>query len=222
MTQLRFIKSYAEAGNISTFVFDPAGSTWIPGQYQTYVLPQAGDSEEENKRWFTIASAPAEGEVHITTRVSDSKFKQALIKLKPGDTIDATDIEGDFTWEDNGDVVLVAGGIGVTPYRSFFVERSRAGMPIPATLLYYGRDEKFAFRKLFDEIAAAAPGLKIKYLVGQPVTADSILAAAPQGSSQPVYLSGPEGMVENVGNELKERGVNVKQDWFPGYDEKTY
>jgi len=37
-----------------------------------------------------------------------------------------------------------------------------------------------------------------------------------------VYISGPEPVVESVGNALKQRGLTVKQDWFPGYDEQTY
>ena len=124
MTKVKLVRSYDEVGNIRTFVFETGGATWQAGQYQTYELPQVEGDEKAKKRFFTIAAAPSEGEFHISTRVSDSAFKQALNSLQPGDEIEAHDIEGDFTWETDERVVLVAGGIGVTPYRSIQIGRA--------------------------------------------------------------------------------------------------
>ena len=223
MATLTLVKSYQEAGNIKTFVFDGAGLTWLPGQYQTYVLPQVGDNEDARKRFFTIASAPCEGTVNISTRVSASPFKQALDALQPGETIEADGIEGDFTWDDDNEpVVLVAGGIGVTPFRSMLVERAATGRPMNALLLYYGRDENFAFKDEFNKIASEHQELAVKYVIGEVISADTILAHAPLAKQRTVYISGPEAMVDAVGEDLKARGVNLKQDWFPGYDEQTY
>lgn len=222
MTKLKLLRSYDEVSNIRTFVFETNGATWQAGQYQTYELPQVEGDEDAKKRFFTIAAAPNEREIHISTRVSDSAFKQALNALQPGDEIEAHDIEGDFTWEDDTPVVLVAGGIGVTPYRSILLERSATGKKIPAHLLYFGRDENFAFHGEFDRLAAAHPELTIEYIVGEPVTADAIMSHASEASEQTVYLSGPEPMVDAIGDELQKRGVTLKQDWFPGYTEATY
>lgn len=220
MAQLKFLKSYDEVSNIRTFVFETGGASWVPGQYQTYELPQIGGSEDDHRRWFTIASAPSEGEVHISTRVTDSKFKQTLNSLQPGDTIEAHDIEGDFTWDDDAPVVLVAGGIGVTPYRSMLLERAATGRPLNATLVQFNRDNDIPFRKEFENLQAMHPELQLVNLVGEPVTAESIIAHMPEGS-QTVYLSGPEPMVDAVGEALQKQGVALKQDWFPGYSEKT-
>lgn len=222
MTQLKLLRSYDEVGNIRTFVFETGGASWQAGQYQTYELAQVPGDKDAKKRFFTIAAAPSEGEFHISTRVSDSAFKQALNALQPGDTIEAHDIEGDFTWQDDTPVVLVAGGIGVTPYRSILLERAHLGKPLSAHLLYFGRDENFAFRQEFDQLASVHPGLKIDYLVGEPITADAILAHAPEAAQQTTYLSGPEPMVDAVGEDLQKRGITLKQDWFPGYTDKTY
>lgn len=221
MATLTLISTHLEVGNIKTFVFDGAGHSWQAGQYQTYELPQAG-SGDEAKRFFTIASAPSEGAIHISTRISDSAFKQALNALQPGDIIQAHDIEGDFTWENDEPVVLVAGGIGVTPYRSMLVQRAATNKMINGKLLYYGRDENFAFKKEFDAIAATHPGLTIDYIVGEQISADSILQHAPEAAQHTTYLSGPEPMVDAVGDELTQRGVTLKQDWFPGYTNETY
>lgn len=222
MAQLKLVGSYDEVGNIRTFVFEADDLSWQAGQYQTYVLAQADGDEGAKKRYFTIASAPHEGEIHISTRVSDSAFKQALNAMQPGDMIEAHGIEGDFVWEDDMPVVFVAGGIGVTPYRSMLLERAAAGKSLNAHLLYFGRDENFAFREEFDKLAAAHRELTVDYIVGERITADAILAHAPEATQQTTYLSGPEPMVDAIGEELTGRGVALKQDWFPGYTEETY
>lgn len=222
MTAHRLIKSYDEIENIRTFVFEKGDTAWQAGQYQTWVLPQAGDTEDLNQRWFTIASAPSENELHISTRVTDSAFKQALNALQPGDTIEAHTVEGDFTWDDDSEVVLVAGGIGVTPYRSMLLERAATGKPLSATLLYFGRSDQFAFREEFDKLASEHPELTIHYIVGEPILADTIVHYAPNADKQTVYLSGPEPMVDAIGDDLMKQGITLKQDWFPGYTVETY
>lgn len=221
---LTFVRSYDEAGTVRTFVFEPADLEWLPGQYQHYTLPQAGETEDENSRFFTIASAPSEHEIHISTRVTDSTFKQALQALQPGDTIQRKDVEGDFTWDDESDtpVVLVAAGIGSTPYRSMLLERHATGKPLSATLLYYSRDDQIPFKAEFDKLLEQHDELTIHYIIGQPVTMESIIQNAPQAISQVTYISGPEPMIDTIGDELKSRGVNLKQDWFPGYDQTTF
>jgi ferredoxin-NADP reductase len=222
MATLKLLSAHDEVGNIRTFVFEAGGLTWVPGQYQTYILNQVEGSEDDKKRFFTIASAPSEGEIHISTRVTESAFKQALNALQPGDTIEAQDLEGDFTWEDDAPVVLVAGGIGVTPYRSMLLERHATGKPLNATLVHFNREEAIPFRDEFEKLAVEHPELKLQYIVGQPITADAILEAAPQAAEQVTYLSGPEPMVDAVGQDLQKRGVTLKQDWFPGYTDQTY
>lgn len=223
MITRKLIRSYDEVGNIRTFVFEADGASWQAGQYQTYELPQIEGDDGAKKRYFTIAAAPSEGEFHISTRVTDSAFKQTLNSLQPGDTIETSGIEGDFVWEDDAQaVVLVAGGIGVTPYRSMLLERAATGKPLTAHMLYFGRDENFAFRQEFDRLAGEHPELTIDYIIGEPITADAILAHAPESTERTVYVSGPEPMVDAIGDELKARGVAIKQDWFPGYTEATY
>ena len=221
---LKLTRSYDEVGNIRTFVFETGGLEWQAGQYQYYILPKIVGEDGEKGRFFTISSAPSEHEIHISTRVTDSKFKQALNNLQPGDTIERKDIEGDFTWEDESDkrVVLVAAGIGSTPYRSMLLERHATGKPLSATLLYYSRDNDIAFRNELDELVEQHPELTVSYIIGQSVTADSIMQNAPEYKNQTVYISGPEPMVDSIGEDLKASGVDLKQDWFPGYDESSF
>jgi ferredoxin-NADP reductase len=223
ITKIKLISTQPEVDNIWTFRFDPAGLRWIAGQYQKYFLPQAGSTPEETEHFFTISSPPSAGYMQISTRITDSGFKKALKSLKVGDEIERKGIKGDFTWEEESDkpVVLVAGGIGVTPYHSFLLERDAQGKKLNAILLYYNRSDQIPFLKEFKELAKKHPEFKLEPVVGQPITADDILKRQPS-TGQVYYLSGPEQMVDDIGDELKKRGVNLKQDWFPGYDEHSY
>lgn len=224
LTDLKLISSHDEAGNVRTFIFDSGGLTWVAGQNQAFVLPQAGKTKEENQRWFTIASAPSEGTVNISTRISESTFKKALNAMKTGDVIQVHSLGGDFIWEnkESDDVVLVAGGIGVTPFRSILLERKATSKPLNATFLYFNRTTDIPFKKELEKLKQECPEFILESLVGEHITAQKILELAPQSKKQIVYLSGPEPMVESIGADLRQRGVRIKQDWFPGYDESNY
>lgn len=222
-TKLKLLSVQPEVGNIKTFVFETGGLEWLAGQNQAYILPQAGDSEAENQRWFTISSPPTAGTINISTRISDSAFKQALNALQPGDTIERHTINGSFTWEEEDEkpVVLVAGGIGITPFHSILLERHAVGKSLNATLIYFNRDDQIPFQAELEQLLEQHDEFAIHYVTG-PVTAEKILELAPQVKEQATYLSGPEPMVRAVGEELEKQGVSVKQDEFPGYDETTF
>jgi ferredoxin-NADP reductase len=221
---LALISSHDEVDNVRTFIFERNSLDWVAGQAQAYVLPAAGESEEENQRWFTISSAQVENTVNISTRISSSAFKQALNTLKPGEQIRAHSLGGPFTWEadDNNPVILVAAGIGITPFRSILLERKALGKSLDATLLYFNRTNKIPFQKELEEISAEHPGLQIKIIVGEPVTAEKILESIPGDHKETYYLSGPAPLVSSVGSALKELGVAIKLDHFPGYDESNF
>lgn len=220
--KLKLLSKQPQVGNIKTFRFETNGLEWLAGQSQGYDLLQAGETQAEHQRWFTISSAPSEGTINITTRVSQSSFKQALDQLEPGQEIEAHDVGGDFTWEDDKPVVLVAGGIGITPFRSMLAERETIGKAIPAHLIYFNRNDEIAFKEELEQIDNNHPEFKISYIIGEPVTAEKVLQLAPEVKEQITYLSGPEPMVEAVGADLTWKSVQVVQDWFPGYDEDSY
>lgn len=223
-TTFSLISSHVEVDNVRTFIFERNYLDWLPGQAQAYVLPEAGETEEENQRWFTISSAPVENTVNISTRISSSTFKQTLNALKPGEQIRAHSLGGPFTWEaeDNNPVILVAAGIGITPFRSILLQRKALGKSLDATLLYFNRTNEIPFQKELEEIEKEHPGLQVKIIVDQPITAEKILELVPGDHKETFYLSGPAPLVTSVGDALKELGVAIKKDQFPGYDESNF
>ena len=224
LVELALMSAHDEVENVRTFVFERKNLQWVAGQSQAYVLPQAGGTEAENQHWFTIASAPMEGTIHISTRISASPFKTALHSLNPGDTITTHSLGGKFVWEEDDDslVTLIAAGIGITPFRSILLQRSATGKSLNATLLYFNRTDEVLFQKELEDLAQKHSEFRMKLIVGEPITAEKILLMAPAAREQVVYLSGPAPMVANIGSALKEAGVVVKQDRFPGYDESNF
>ncbi len=221
---LPFVSSHEEVENVHTFIFERKNMEWVAGQSQAYVLPQAGETGNENQRWFTIASAPTEGEIHISTRISASLFKQALKGLRPGDEIRTHSLGGKFVWEDDDDlpVTLIAAGIGITPFRSILLQRSAVGKQLNANLLYFNRTSGIPFEKELADLALKHSEFQMQTIIGESVTAERIFALAPSLRERTAFLSGPAPMVSSVGSTLKEAGVTVKQDRFPGYDESNF
>lgn len=215
-------------GNVWAFRFK-AGEplAWVPGQYIRVELPHRDADEEGTKRWFTVSSAPYEEVIQITTRVTDSTFKQALANLPIGSELHLLEApHGSFVWED-GDkpIVFVAGGIGITPFRSILKQRMHEQKPLNATLIYGGRNEDLPFKDELEQWSNERSELNIHYVIGSPLDAQKVANIVPNVNSSLVYISGPEPMVEGLSSQLKEAGLpesQLREDFFPNYNETNY
>ena len=215
--------------NVWAFVFEPEEPLeYTAGEYVRVRLDHENPDDEGPKRFFTNSAPPYQGVVQITTRLTDSTFKQALNGLRTGDNqlVMIEPHDGDFVWEDSDKpIILVAAGIGVTPYYSILMQRVHEGKDIPCTLLYAGRSELLPWRNEFAALEESHPEFKVEYQIGEHVTAENLQKRFPDLNDSIVYLSGPEPMVEDVGNQLRENGLpkdQLKQDWFPNYDDTSY
>lgn len=225
--KFKLVNSEPVKTDVTSFIFEPEQSVnWKPGQYFHYVLPHPNADDRGTERWFTCSAAPSEGHVTISTRLTTdqgSSFKRALQQLRPGDTIEADGPEGDFTVEDfSRNYIFVAGGIGITPFRSILVEARHQGQQVKATLMYANRTSEIPFSEELEQIATDMPSLKIEYVV-QPDRIDgNLLKKHIEAAENPiVYVSGPEPMVKSFAEQLAELGLskeNIKTDDFPGYE----
>lgn len=216
-----------EVEGVMSFMFRSATPLkWQAGQFLHYSLPHSGADDRGITRYFTIASAPFEGQVMLTTRFAaerSSTFKHALRELPLGAAVEVGDPDGDFVIGDPADEhVFIAGGIGITPFRAILLDLDHRGLPINATLLYANRTPDVVYKAEMDRLAARHPGLVVRYLVSpERVTQSSIRAVAPDLAKPTFHVSGPEPFVEAVGSMLSGLGVpdaHVKRDYFPGYD----
>ncbi len=224
--KLKLLTTKKEAGDATSFVFEPdTPIEWRAGEYLHYTLPHDAPDDRGTERWFTISSAPLERKIMLTTRFfgdEASSFKKRLFAMKPGDTIEADGLEGDFVIDASGrDYLFIAGGIGITPYRSMLLDLDGQGKEIKARLLYGNKDENIVFKDELEEIAARHPDFRIEYFIGsQKIDGEAIQTAAEELSSPIYYVSGPESMVEAFEEIFKDLGIpeeNIRRDYFPGY-----
>lgn len=220
---LTLVEKLHEAANIWTFRFrSDEPLVWEAGQFVQVELPHEDPDDEGTARWFTNAAAPYEGVMQITTRVTRSTFKQALSRLEPGDAIELKEApDGDFTWEETDvPIVFVAGGIGVTPFHSILKQRFHDGEPLAVTLIYGSGSDDVAFGDELAEWEESDPSLTVHRVVGEPLTVDVLTRLVPALTDCLVYVSGPEPMVEELGEALRDAGLpdlQLKEDFFPGY-----
>ena len=224
--KLTLLRRKNEAPGVESFVFSPTKPiSWIAGQFLHYVLHHEPTDNRGSDRWFTIASAPFEKEIRLTTRFSSDKsssFKLALLAMKTGESIEAANLSGDFIVEDfKQEYVFIAGGIGITPFYSILKEANHDGKKFVVTLLYANRDKNIPFKKDLDVFAKNNPNLVIHYIIS-PKRIDEYLINKLVSSIQKsfFYISGAEKMVDNLDNTLKGMDVptdRIKKDYFPGY-----
>ncbi|MHB8660765.1 MAG: FAD-dependent oxidoreductase [Minisyncoccota bacterium] len=224
--KLNLIRRKTEAPGVESFVFSPAESlSWKAGQFLHYVLHHEPTDDRGSDRWFTVASAPFEKEIMITTRIASEKgssFKTALAALQLGESIEISDIDGDFIVDDPAqEYVFIAGGIGITPFHSILKEADHVGMRLRATLLYSNRDENIPYRQELEALQNNNPALVIHYVTAPQRIDENLIQKLVPDIRRPIfYVSGPEPMVKSLSEILEKMGIakdHIKQDDFPGY-----
>ncbi len=223
---LQLLEKRQELEGVTSFFFEPESPIeWQAGQYIHYVLHHLPTDDRGSDRWFTNSAAPFEKNVRITTRFATDKgssFKKALDGIKIGKWIEISVVEGDFTLEDpEREYVFLAGGIGVTPYRSIITQLAHDKKPINITLLYANRDENIVFKDELEKIAKDNPNFKIHYIISpEHIDEAKVKEFVPDIKKPIFYVSGPEPMVDSLSEMLEKMGIpkdNIKQDSFPGY-----
>lgn len=219
------------------FVFEPEKPfTYKAGQYVEVTLQHPKTDARGARRYFTLASSPTEKELRFGVKFyqNGSSYKRALYNIQGTTPIIAGQLGGNFVLPKNPaqKIVFIAGGIGVTPYRSMVKYLLDTNQPRPITLLYSANDiDNFVYRELFDE-AQKKLGIKVVYALtgddtggdaavhhGQ-ITADLVRKEVPDFTERLFYLSGPHNMVVALERTLRELGVphrHIKKDFFSGY-----
>lgn len=206
-----------------------------PGQYLDWTLDVPTPDDRGNRRPFTIASAPAEAEVRLGAKFYDrpSAFKKTLGVMRPGDTIYASHVAGEFTLPANHQekLAFIAGGIGVTPFRSM-VQHMLDNHDRRSVVLLYGTQtvDEVAYSDVFER-AVDELGLRAIYAIAEgSVEAanvyrgmiDEVLIRReiPDYQDRIFYISGPRAMVVTFQRLLRRLGVarrRIKVDYFPGF-----
>jgi len=225
--KLKLIDKKPEVPNVYSFIWQPDQPvSWEAGQYLHYILPHPQEDDRGTARWFTISAAPFEKHIRLTTRFDtqrSSTFKQALQKLPIGDEIESDDgPKGTFVIQPNASrYYFIAGGIGITPFRSILAQLDHDNKPFNIELLYANRDQDLVFGDELRELEMKHRDFHIHtFLDGQRID-ETALKMCSEDDKCIFYLSGPRPMVENYEHLLKDLGVaeeRIKLDYFPGYN----
>lgn len=233
---LRLKEKIAAGADTNDFVFTPDEPiNFKPGQYLEWTLEHEQPDNRGNRRYFTIASSPTESEIHLGAKFypNQSSFKKALGTMAVDDEIIASQLAGEFVLPKNVDkkLVFIAGGIGVTPFRSMIKYLLDKNEKRDIVLLYSNKkSSEIAYKNIFED-AARSLGIKTIYTLtdkdiepawtGERGFIDSAMITRniPDYKERIFYISGPHAMVTIFETMLKNMGVKggqIKTDFFPG------
>ena len=238
----KLVLTLKEAEQISAdtydFIFTPDKSfSFRPGQYMEWTLSHDRPDSRGIRRYFTLASSPTERELHLGVKFFEngSSFKEKMMKMKIGDKVVATGLAGSFVLpkDKNKKLVFIAGGIGVTPFRSMIKYLIDTGDRRAVTMLYSNKTAgDIAYKEIFDT-AEKILGIKTVYALTAPdadlsrlpsavrkIDSKTIAEKIPDYRDRIFYLSGPRGMVLGFRKTLGSMGIkkeNIKTDFFPGF-----
>jgi len=127
-------------------LFDLLGEEvdFTPGQYFfVTLLDPPYDDQRGARRHFSVVTSPNQrGVLGFCTRLRNSAFKRSLVELPIGAEVEVEAPKGNFLLpEDTTQAyVFLAGGIGITVFRSMLRYIAEKDLPHRATLIYSNRD----------------------------------------------------------------------------------
>ncbi|MBA3732771.1 oxidoreductase [Patescibacteria group bacterium] len=206
------------------------------GQYLEWTLGHSKADLRGNRRFFTISSSPTENDLKLGIKFyeNSSSFKKKLLSLEPGEKMTASQLAGDFvlTKDISKKIVFIAGGIGVTPFRSMIKEMLDKGEKRDIVLFFSNRtSEDIVYKDIFDNVKDL--GVRTIYVVNKLlgpeqksdvregfINSEMITSEVPDYKERYFYISGPRVMVTSFEDTLNKLGVkrsNIHTDFFPGF-----
>lgn len=224
-------------GTLAFSVEKPAGFEFVAGQAADLTLLEPPETDDEgNVRTFSIAAPPSDGVLTFATRLRGTAFKRVLRRMSPGTALQVDGPFGSFTLHKNTakPAVFLAGGIGITPFRSIILDAADRGDARAISLFYANRrPEDAAF---LDELAALPrrhPSFDLVATMAEMekssrgwdgergfIDAAMLRRHLPSIAGPIYYIAGPPLMVAAMREMLVATGVDeddIRTEDFPGY-----
>ncbi len=203
------------------------------GQYLELDVPHRRADARGTRREFSIVSAPADlPELRLAYRNGDpqhpSSYKRALAEVAPGTALAVTGTWGDFVLP-KADVplLLVAAGIGVTPFVSQLRQLQAEGARRDVVLLYVAAE---AAELAFRDVLAATGVRTVVFTRDEPrnlpehwtwaggirLDADGLARVVPDLATRHAFVSGPPRLIAELAPALR-RSRGLTTDAFAGY-----
>ena len=237
-TLSKLVSRHEVAEGTTAFHFEkPANWTFKAGQYLDMTLTDPSETDAEgNIRSFSIASAPHEDTLMVTTRMRDTAFKRELKRMPLGAAVKIDGPSGDLTLHSDvtRTAVFLAGGIGITPFRSMVMDAAEEKLPHQIFLFYSNhRREDAPFLDELQALEKENPNYKLVASMTEMAKSHRawhgevgridhpmLLRYLKDDVSPIYYIAGPPEMVKGLHTMLSEAGVddnNIRAEEFDGY-----
>ena len=230
-------KEEVATGTMSFLFSRPENFIFKPGQHIDLTIPNPPENDDEgNIRTFSVANAPEEKGLLVATRMRDTAFKRVLKALPEGSALEMDGPYGNMILQSNiaRPAVFLAGGIGITPFRSMAFEAAAKNLPHKIFLFYSNRtledaaflaelralEEKNKNYKLITTLTASEEAESGKSDETGYITEAMIKKYIPEFLSPIYYLAGPPAMTAALHGILTEHGVSeddIRMEEFSGY-----
>jgi ferredoxin-NADP reductase len=226
------------AGTTAFYFEKPDDFEFEAGQFVNLTLLGPGDTDlEGNKRALSLASAPHERNLMVATRLRATAFKRTLHSLPLGTELLLQGPYGSLTLSQNGSrpAVLLAGGIGITPFRSLVWSAAESFSPRRIFLFYSVRvPEEAAYLEELQEMERYNGLYKLICTVTQPekvrmpwrgetgrISIEMLSKWIPDLRVPIYYIAGPPRMVTGMRQLLIGSGISeddIRAEEFAGYE----
>lgn len=231
LREFELVEKTKESELITSFVFKPVDgqpvASYKPGQYIGLYI-QSNLLENQEIRQYSLSSAPRSDQYRISVkREGDGQVSNFLHEqLNLGDSVKLAPPAGDFflNAEPNDPVVLISGGVGLTPTLAML--ESLTDHAAPVTWLHAANNGgQHAFRQHVNNLAQQYAHINAYTWYNQPLTTDSkthdyqfegmidlsrVQNALTNPDSQ-VYFCGPVGFMQSVAKQLLDLGLRSEQ-----------
>lgn len=209
---------------------------FTPGQYMEWTLPHNHSDSRGNRRYFTIASSPTEDTLRLGIKFypNGSSFKKTML-TSSGIPIVGSQVSGDFVLpkDPRQKLAFLAGGIGITPFRSMVKYLIDTKQVRNIVLLYSNKTmDEIMYYDIFSQ-AERELGIRTVYTLTDTTKIPSnwqaevgrideamIASSIPDFKERTFYLSGPHSMVTAYEEVLAKMNIpqkQIKTDFFPGF-----
>lgn len=241
--KLKLVDKKELAKDTKAFFFEPEKKAdYSPGQFFYFTIPEKKMKHKDprgNTHHFTLFLSPTERDlVSLCTRMRDeSGYKNSLDEIKVGEEIEGEGPSGTFILDENekGPHVLLAGGIGITPFRSIIKYNVDKNLKDIDIHLIYANSvpEEIAFRKELEKWAKENKNINLDMTCSRPkeskqkwpglkgrIDKKMIKKLVKDVSTPTFWVCGPPGMVDAMEKMLGQIGISadrVRSEKFSGY-----
>lgn len=207
---------------VSIYFAHPVGFSYESGDWIDINFPA---EQLRGGITYSLSSAPTEPDLAITFRTGISPFKRKLQSVQPGNELYISQYGNDYNFhlKENRSSVLLAGGIGIAPFRSMLKELYDSGNKNDVQLIYMNKSSDYIFGNEISAWQRAMPNVNVTFINTTELNRkkrEKLLLNTIKKDAHHYFIAGPEAMVESTEHLLIDNGISIKDiriDSFGGY-----